>query len=58
MEFLRGYPARTTRARRCGCKRTGQTERAIRHFWEPVLVGALNDSFCELLDEVCGAGLS
>ncbi len=26
-------------------KRTGQTERAIRHFWEPVVVGALNDTF-------------
>jgi squalene-associated FAD-dependent desaturase len=26
-------------------KRTKQTERAIRHFWEPVIVGALNDSF-------------
>src|SRR6185437_15666399 len=26
-------------------KRTGQTDRAIRHFWEPIIVGTLNDTF-------------
>ena len=45
MEFLRGYPASDEEAFSTWLKRTGQTERAIRHFWEPVVVGALNDSF-------------
>ena len=45
MEFLRGYPADDAEAFSTWLKRTRQTERAIRHFWEPVIVGALNDSF-------------
>ncbi len=45
MEFLRGYPASDTESFANWLKRTGQTERAVRHFWEPVVVGALNDSF-------------
>ncbi|HMH13555.1 MAG TPA: hydroxysqualene dehydroxylase HpnE [Edaphobacter sp.] len=43
--FLRGYPADDTESFASWLKRTGQTERAIRHFWEPVVVGALNDTF-------------
>lgn len=43
--FLRGYPANDTESFASWLRRTGQTERAIRHFWEPVVVGALNDSF-------------
>ncbi len=43
--FLRGYPADDSESFARWLKRTGQTERAIRHFWEPVVVGALNDSF-------------
>lgn len=43
--FLRGYPADDTESFANWIKRTGQTERAIRHFWEPVVVGALNDRF-------------
>jgi squalene-associated FAD-dependent desaturase len=43
--FLRGYPADDTESFASWLKRTGQTERAIRHFWEPVVVGALNDGF-------------
>jgi len=43
--FLRGYPAHDTESFANWLQRTGQTERAIRHFWEPVVVGALNDSF-------------
>ena len=33
-------------------KRTGQTPLAIRHFWEPVVLCTLNDSFanCSLRD--------
>jgi squalene-associated FAD-dependent desaturase len=45
MEFLRGYPASDDEAFSAWLARTGQSERAIRHFWEPVIVGALNDSF-------------
>ena len=43
--FLRGYPEDDSESFAAWLKRTGQTERAIRHFWEPVIVGALNDSF-------------
>ena len=43
--FLRGYPEHDTESFASWLKRTGQTERAIRHFWEPVVVGALNDTF-------------
>lgn len=45
MEFLRGYPQSDSEAFSTWLKRTHQTERAIRHFWEPVVVGALNDGF-------------
>ena len=45
MEFLRGYPANDAESFATWLKRTRQTERAIRHFWEPVVVGALNDGF-------------
>ena len=45
MRFLRGAPDDDTESFANWLKRTGQTERAIRHFWEPVVVGALNDSF-------------
>ena len=45
MRFLRGYPAEDSESFAMWLKRTGQTERAVRHFWEPVIVGALNDGF-------------
>ena len=45
MEFLRGYPASDTEPFSEWLRRTQQTERAVRHFWEPVIVGALNDDF-------------
>jgi len=45
MHFLRGYPATDEESFATWLKRTGQTDRAIRHFWEPVIVGALNDVF-------------
>ena len=45
MEFLRGYPESDSESFATWLKRTGQTERAVRHFWEPVVVGALNDGF-------------
>ena len=45
LRFLRGYPQDDSESFASWLKRTGQTERAIRHFWEPVVVGALNDTF-------------
>ena len=45
MEFMRGYPEDDSEPFSNWLKWTRQTERAIRHFWEPVIVGALNDSF-------------
>ena len=44
-EFLRGHPADDAESFATWLKRTKQTERAIRHFWEPVVWGALNDVF-------------
>lgn len=45
LEFLRGYPASDEEPFSAWLTRTGQTERAVRHFWEPVVVATLNDSF-------------
>ncbi|QNI35342.1 hydroxysqualene dehydroxylase HpnE [Edaphobacter albus] len=45
LRFLRGFPQNDSESFASWLKRTGQTERAIRHFWEPVIVGALNDTF-------------
>jgi zeta-carotene desaturase len=43
--FLRGCPATDEESFAAWLRRTRQTSRAIRHFWEPVVAGALNDSF-------------
>lgn len=45
LDFLRGYPATDDEPFSAWLSRTRQTPRAIRHFWEPVIVGALNDTF-------------
>jgi len=42
--FLRGYPQRDAESFAAWLRRTRQTDRAIRHFWEPVITGALNDT--------------
>lgn len=44
-EFLRGYPASDEEAFSEWMKRARQSENAIRHFWEPMVVSTLNDSF-------------
>jgi zeta-carotene desaturase len=44
-EFLRGYPAEDDEAFSAWLKRTKQTERAIRHFWEPLILATVNDTF-------------
>jgi squalene-associated FAD-dependent desaturase len=43
--FLRGYPTTDEESFANWLKRTRQTDRAIRHFWEPIVAGALNDTF-------------
>ena len=45
MQFLRGFPQDDRQSFAAWLKETKQTERAIRHFWEPVVLGALNDTF-------------
>jgi squalene-associated FAD-dependent desaturase len=45
LEFMRGYPATDDESFAAWLKRTKQTQNAILHFWEPIIVGALNDSF-------------
>jgi squalene-associated FAD-dependent desaturase len=45
LDFVRGYPAMDEEAFSTWLTRTKQTPRAILHFWEPVIVGALNDNF-------------
>jgi len=43
MEFFRGYPAEDDESVEHWLKRTRQTERSIRHFWNPILMATLND---------------
>ncbi len=45
MEFMRGIPARDDEAFSNWVRRTGQTPRAIKRFWEPIVVSTLNDTF-------------
>jgi zeta-carotene desaturase len=45
MQFLRGYPTSDRESFATWLRNTHQTDRAIRHFWEPIIVGALNDCF-------------
>ncbi len=44
MEFFRGYPAEDNESVEQWLKRTRQTERSIRHFWNPILMATLNDN--------------
>ena len=45
LEFMRGIPASDDEAFSEWVRRTGQTERAVKHFWEPIVVSTLNDTF-------------
>jgi zeta-carotene desaturase len=45
MHFLHGPPDTDEESFAAWLKRTHQTGRAIRHFWEPIVAGALNDTF-------------
>jgi len=43
-DFLRGYPTDDSESVFQWLKRTRQTERAIQHFWKPIILATLNDS--------------
>ena len=45
LEFAHGYPSSDEESFATWALRTGQTERAIRHLWQPIVVSALNDTF-------------
>jgi zeta-carotene desaturase len=45
LEFMRGIPAMDDEAFSEWVRRTGQTQRAVKHFWEPIIVSTLNDTF-------------
>jgi squalene-associated FAD-dependent desaturase len=45
LDFFRSYPATDDQPFSAWLQRTHQTKRAIRHFWEPIVVGTLNDTF-------------
>ena len=44
MQFFRGYPAEDNESVEHWLKRTRQTERSIRHFWNPIVTATLNDT--------------
>ncbi len=44
LSFLRGYPASDTESVAQWLQRTGQPPGAVRHFWRPVVISALNDT--------------
>ncbi len=52
-QFLTGIPQADTESFAQWLKRTRQTELAIRHFWEPVVVCTLNDGFEECSTRHC-----
>lgn len=45
VEFLRGFPEDDTEPFSAWLQRTGQTPLAVKHFWEPVVLATLNDTF-------------
>ena len=47
LRFLPGLPPDSGESVENWLRKTRQTERAIRHFWGPVIVGALNDGFAQ-----------
>jgi len=54
MEFFRGYPAEDRESVEQWLKRTGQTERAIRHFWSPIVMATLNDGMAHCSTRYAG----
>ncbi|HXS14354.1 MAG TPA: FAD-dependent oxidoreductase, partial [Acidobacteriaceae bacterium] len=45
LEFMRGIPATDDEAFSEWVRRTGQTERAVKRFWVPIVISTLNDTF-------------
>jgi zeta-carotene desaturase len=54
MEFFRGYPAEDDESVEKWLKRTRQTERSIRHFWNPILMATLNDGLAHCSTRYAG----
>jgi zeta-carotene desaturase len=54
MEFFRGYPAKDEESVEQWLKRTRQTERSIRHFWNPILMATLNDRLAHCSTKYAG----
>ena len=52
-EFLTSIPADDSESFDRWLRRSGQTDIAIRHFWEPVVVCTLNDGFAECSTRHC-----
>ena len=44
-EFLRGYPADDAEPFSAWLGRMGQTPLAVKHFWEPIVLATMNDTF-------------
>ncbi len=44
-EFLRGFPDDDAEPFAAWLQRTGQTPLAVKHFWEPIVLATLNDTF-------------
>ena len=45
LEFMRGIPETDDEAFSEWVRRTEQTQNAVKHFWEPIVVSTLNDTF-------------
>jgi zeta-carotene desaturase len=54
LHFLRGYPASDTESIATWLRRTHQTKRSIQHFWEPVILAALNDDLDQCSTKYAG----
>jgi len=54
MEFLRGYPGNDSESVEQWLKRTKQTELALRHFWNPIVMATLNDRAAQCSTKYAG----
>ncbi len=53
-EFVRGFPEEDNESVESWLKRTRQTERAVRHFWNPIVMATLNDRVAECSTRYAG----
>jgi squalene-associated FAD-dependent desaturase len=54
MEFFRGYPGDDQESVEQWLARTKQTERSIRHFWNPILMATVNDGLAHCSTKYAG----